>query len=240
MRSRRPGDPSAPRRIWRGRRPLDAVDVPTLQHAVANAVTPDFRVALGAVLLAIVALAVPPPLDGDIHGPALHQKLIAAGGAAGFVVFAGLATRSLGNELIRVLSPRTGPTHASVVRWVVVVAGFAIIVLTALGLLDVPVQHLLLGGALTGVIVGIAAQQALGNVFAGVVLLIARPFSVGDDIRLRAGALGGELSGRVLGMGLAYVSLELVDGPMSVPNSLVLAAGAGPAPLPPPGESTAP
>jgi small-conductance mechanosensitive channel len=36
-------------------------------------------------------------------------------------------------------------------------------------LLAVPVQHLLLGGALTGVVVGIAAQPALGNVFAGLV-----------------------------------------------------------------------
>ena len=32
------------------------------------------------------------------------------------------------------------------------------------------VGSLLLGGAVTGIVVGIAAQQALGNLFAGVVL----------------------------------------------------------------------
>jgi hypothetical protein len=80
------------------------------------------------------------------------------------------------------------------------------------------------------VIIGIAAQQALGNVFAGVVLLLARPFNVGDAIRLRAGSLSGELNGVVSGMGMTYVTLETSDGPLSIPNSGVLAAVIGPLP----------
>jgi hypothetical protein len=39
-----------------------------------------------------------------------------------------------------------------------------------LSMLSVPVGHLLLGGAIAGVVLGIAAQQSLGNVFAGLVL----------------------------------------------------------------------
>jgi hypothetical protein len=113
---------------------------------------------------------------------------------------------------------------------VITLFGCAIALLTALGLLQVPIGHLLLGGALTGVIVGIAAQQSLGNVFAGVVLLLARPFNVGDRIRMRAGALSGELIGTVTGMGLTYVTVVTEDGPLSIPNSGVLAAVIGPAP----------
>ena len=46
---------------------------------------------------------------------------------------------------------------------------------------------LAVGGAFTAVIVGLAAQQTLGNLFAGTVLLSARPFRVGDRVRLQGG-----------------------------------------------------
>ena len=103
-------------------------------------------------------------------------------------------------------------------RWVLTVAGYVVVGFTVLGLLQVNVGSLLLGGAVTGVVVGIAAQQSLGNVFAGVVLLLSRPFTVGDDIRLRSGALAGELNGRVTGMGLTYVALLTDDGPLVRPQ----------------------
>jgi small-conductance mechanosensitive channel len=87
-----------------------------------------------------------------------------------------------------------------------------------------------LGGALSTVFVGIAAQQALGNVFAGLVLLFARPFQVGDAIRLRAGALGGTIDGVVIDIGITYVRLNVGGSPMSVPNAQVLNAVVGPIP----------
>ena len=78
--------------------------------------------------------------------------------------------------------------------------------------------------------VGIAAQQALGNVFAGLVLLFARPFAVGEAIRLRAGALGGTLDGTVVEIGITYVRLDTGSSVMHVPNSQVLNAVIGPLP----------
>src|SRR5207248_7984590 len=81
-----------------------------------------------------------------------------------------------------------------------------------------------------GVIVGIAAQQSLGNVFAGMVLLMARVFRVGDRVRIRSGPLGGEVNGAISSVGLAYVVLDTEDGPLHVPNSAVLAAAVGPQP----------
>jgi small-conductance mechanosensitive channel len=202
---------------------------------VAAAVTPDFRIAVVALLLAIGCLVVAGVLGDPLHGThrnpsSLHGRLFTIGGAVGFLVFSAAAIRSAASELNRVLEPRTGPSHAGVVRWAVTLAGYAIVIITGLGVLRVPVGHLLLGGALTGVIIGIAAQQALGNVFAGVVLLLARPFNVGDAIRLRAGSLSGELNGVVSGMGMTYVTLETSDGPLSIPNSGVLAAVIGPLP----------
>lgn len=112
------------------------------------------------------------------------------------------------------------------------IVAMAAVLVVGLGLLAVPVEHLVVGGALTGVIVGIAAQQALGNVFAGIVLLLARPFTVGERIRVRAGALGGIFDGVVTSMSLVYVTIESPDGPINVPNSTLLAVGVGPAPDP--------
>jgi small-conductance mechanosensitive channel len=166
---------------------------------------------------------------GHVHG-SLNQKLIAIVGGVVFVIAGLVATRASAAEVYKVVGARTGPGHAGVLRWLVTIIGYVIVAITALGVFDVPVGHLLLGGALTGVIVGIAAQQALGNVFAGVVLLLARPFSVGDSIRVKSGALGGPLEGTVSGMGLTYVTLLTEDGPLSLPNSSLLAAAVGPAP----------
>jgi hypothetical protein len=52
--------------------------------------------------------------------------------------------------------------------------GYVVVVLCALSLLHVPVEYLLLGGVLAGVILGIAAQQVLANLFAGVMLLFSQ------------------------------------------------------------------
>ena len=60
-------------------------------------------------------------------------------------------------------------------------------------LYDVP--SLAVGGAFTAVVFGLAAQQTLGNLIAGMVLLSARPFRVGELVRLQAGPLAGRTEG---------------------------------------------
>ena len=43
-------------------------------------------------------------------------------------------------------------------------------------------------------------------------------------IQLRSGAMGGLIDGLVSEIGITYVRLDTADGPMSLPNSQVLAA----------------
>jgi small-conductance mechanosensitive channel len=158
------------------------------------------------------------------------RQLIAAGCAVAFCAFASVATYGLSGKARDVLAPRAGAAHAAVVRYALLLIGaFATLVIT-LELLRVPVGQLVLGGALTSVFVGIAAQQSLSNVFAGIVLLLARPFRVGDAIRLQAGALGGVLDGTVTEIGITYVRLAVNGSMMAVPNSQVLNAVVGPVP----------
>jgi small-conductance mechanosensitive channel len=168
-------------------------------------------------------------------GPSLFiPEIIRAGGAVAFGVFGSMATYGLSGQVHGLLVERAGESHAAVVRYFLLLIGaFATLVIT-LELFSIPVGQLVLGGALTSVFVGIAAQQALSNVFAGIVLLLARPFKVGDNIRLRAGALGGQFDGIVTDIGITYVRLDTGGSVMSVPNSQVLNAVVGPVPNAPP------
>src|SRR6202008_2866815 len=71
-------------------------------------------------------------------------------------------------------------------------------------------------------IIGLAGQQTLGNVIAGVVLLSARPFRVGDRVRLQGGQLAGQIEGTVSSLGLLYTTFARGDDSIMVPNSVVL------------------
>lgn len=176
---------------------------------------------------AVVALTLATTL-GDIHGHLLRQKLFAWVGAAVFLVFAVLAVRAVTAEVSRVVTPRAGASAASALGVLVTFVGYVVAVFVGLDILAVQVQHLLIGGALTGVVLGIALQQVLGNVFAGLVLLFVRPFAVGDHIFIRSGSLNGPLDGVVTGIGLTYVTLESDGLPLNIPNSAMLASAVGP------------
>jgi len=152
------------------------------------------------------------------------------GGSAAFLVFGIAASFGLSGQARNLLRPVIGAAHAGVTRYALVLVGIFTSLLIAFKLADAPAGNLVLGGAVTGVLLGIAAQQSLANLFAGMVLLFARPFRVGDAVRLRAGALGGVLDGTVVDISITYVRLETSDGLVFVPNSQALAAVVGPIP----------
>lgn len=156
-------------------------------------------------------------------------KLITIVGVVVLVLCGLAAVLGLSGKARSVLQPGIGSAHASVVGYALILAGTITIALVALSLLNISVGQLIVGGALTGVLIGIAAQQALGNVFAGMVLMFARPFSVGDRVWIRSGALSGTLEGTVVDISITYVRLETSDGRLFLPNSQVLAAVVGPA-----------
>jgi small-conductance mechanosensitive channel len=201
-----------------------------LEEAKAVVRRPDFR---RVVFFGVLALAAPGAYYA-LGGLAAHDGrrvgvYFAIGGCA---VFGLLAVRSAANEVARLVRVRGGASPANVLRWIITLGGYLIVVVEVITLFGVPIDRLLLSGAITGVIVGIAAQQSLGNAFAGLVLLFSRPFMVGDYITLRSGALGGQYDGEVTAITLMYTRLGTEDGPIFLPNSGVLAAASGPRPKP--------
>ena len=185
-----------------------------------------------AIAAAVVSLWAHRFFGGFFEAKNVQYQIIAAACAAAFCVFGSIATIGLASKARWVLERRVGTAHAAIVRYVILLIGGFTVLIVTLSLFHVPVGQLVLGGALTTVFVGIAAQQALGNVFAGMVLLFARPFKVGDPILMRAGSLGGDLTGTVTEIGITYVRLDVGDSIVSVPNSQVLNAVVGPQPQP--------
>jgi small-conductance mechanosensitive channel len=128
--------------------------------------------------------------------------------------------KSAGPTFMRRMDPATAGTIGFLIRLLTI----AITLLVALRIAGIHAQTLAVGGAFTAVVLGLAAQQTLGNVIAGMVLLSARPFRVGERVRLQAGAVGGIVEGIVSSLGLLYTTLARGADRIMIPNSVVLSA----------------
>ena len=184
--------------------------------------------AIIALVLAVAA-AIVSFTAGDITSNHLLEQVIAVGAALAFCLLAVIAVIGFASKSRDVMQPVTGRAHAAVVRYTIVLVGSIAVLFITLGLLNVPIDQLLVGGAVTSIILGIAAQQSLGNVFSGLVLLLSHPFGVGDAVSFRSGAFSGEIEGIVTEIGISYVRIETADGMIQLPNSQVLASAVGPA-----------
>jgi len=131
--------------------------------------------------------------------------------------------RSIGRSLGPMLFRRMDPATAGTVGFLIRLAAIAITALVALRIAGLSTRSLTVGGAFTAVIVGLAAQQTLGNLFAGLVLLSARPFRVGERVKLQGGGLAGNIEGVVSQLGLLYTVFADGEDEIMVPNNVVLA-----------------
>jgi small-conductance mechanosensitive channel len=78
---------------------------------------------------------------------------------------------------------------------------------------------LLAGAGVASVVIGLAAQSTLGNLVAGIAMLIYRPFRLGDILQVAAPA--GPETGTVENISLGYTILRTADGRMVVlPNAV--------------------
>ncbi len=133
----------------------------------------------------------------------------------------GLA-RSLAQGVAPVLFGRLEPGTAGVVGFIVRLSTIIAMLVVALRIAGLDTGTLAAGGAFTAVVLGLAAQQTLGNVFAGMVLLTTRPFRVGERVRITGGWAAGHIEGIVGSLGLFYVTLVSGADKTMIPNSAML------------------
>jgi small-conductance mechanosensitive channel len=124
----------------------------------------------------------------------------------------------------RITVARAGDVAASPLRLMVLLGGYLIAAISVCDLIGLQLRQLLVGGAITGIIIGLAAQPVLGNLFAGLVLLFARPYLPGQRVRVMSGAINGPHVGVIVSAGLLYTVLETTEGPLNIPNSSLLAS----------------
>lgn len=208
-------EPHAPARI------LDEL------RAIESRIVPDFRKTLVFGLIALGALIAGDELGG-VDSASPNSKYAAYGCAVLVAVFGISASRTAAREVQRVAVHHGGNAAGTPLRITVLLVGYLIAIIAFCDLMNVDVGHLLIGGAITGIVLGLAAQPVLGNLFAGLVLLFARPYVAGERIRVLSGSINGPHEGVVVSAGLLYTTLETQDGPLNIPNSALLAAAVGP------------
>jgi len=143
--------------------------------------------------------------------------------------------------LVRLVAPpiaaRAGPTHTNTVKLLFRLVCLSLII-TALIFLSGPTGSTfvsaLVGVGFFGIVLGLAAQDVLGNLFSGLMILAARPFNINDRIAivtwqfgkfppsLSHGWLEPAYTGVVKGITLTYTRI-LTDSNwlLKVPNSIV-------------------
>jgi len=95
----------------------------------------------------------------------------------------------------------------------IVIWSFAIYIVIA-GIIDPPFETIVAIGASVGIAVGFASQDILKNIFGGVMIILDRPFQVGDKISV------SEHYGEVLSIGLRSSRVVTPDDSIvSIPNA---------------------
>ncbi len=86
-------------------------------------------------------------------------------------------------------------------------------VVTALGTLGVDVSALVAGLGLTGFAIGFALKDTISNLLSGVLILLYRPFEIGNRIKISG------YEGTVVSIDLRYTELNFEDHKILIPNS---------------------
>ncbi len=102
----------------------------------------------------------------------------------------------------------------------IVYATAAIIALDALG---VNVMPFIAGAGVMGVAVGFAAKDTLSNLIAGILLIIDRPFEIGDRIEVWSAPAGSASWGDVIDIGLRATRIKTTDNiVVIIPNNEIM------------------
>jgi small-conductance mechanosensitive channel len=143
--------------------------------------------------------------------------------SAAFVLGLGaLLARALGRAFGATMVRRLDPGAAGTMGFLVKLMLLLVALFAALRMGGVDPRAFIPAAAAAAVLLGLAAQQTLGNLIAGVVLLSAQPFRVGDRIRLQGGAIAGDVEGVVSSLGLLHTVLASGDDSILIPNRTVM------------------
>lgn len=85
--------------------------------------------------------------------------------------------------------------------------------ITALGTIGIDVSALVAGLGLTGFALGFALKDTISNILSGILILLYRPFKVGDTVKISSH------QGEVLSIDLRYTKLTAEGANVLIPNA---------------------
>lgn len=100
---------------------------------------------------------------------------------------------------------------------------YATSVILALDILGINVMPFIAGAGVAGIAVGFAAKDTLSNLIAGVLLIVDRPFEIGDRIEVWGAPSGTATWGDVLDIGLRATKIKTTDNiVIIIPNNEIM------------------
>jgi small-conductance mechanosensitive channel len=156
----------------------------------------------------------------------------------GVVAVTGLAATVLLVRLAaRPIAARAGATQTNAIKNLFQLLGIALVIVAVIflsGPTGASLVSTLVGIGFFGIVIGLAAQAVLGNIFSGIMLLASRPFHINDRIALinwtygkfppsiTHGWLEPSYTGVVKGITLTYTKiLTDANAMLKVPNGIV-------------------
>jgi small conductance mechanosensitive channel len=100
---------------------------------------------------------------------------------------------------------------------------YTVAFIISLDLLGINVVPFIAGAGVAGVAIGFAAKDTLSNLIAGVLLIIDRPFEVGDRIEIWSAPAGSATWGDVIDIGLRATKIKTTDNiVIIIPNNEIM------------------
>jgi small-conductance mechanosensitive channel len=206
--------------------------------AAQDAGAPDLQLGSRFVAVVLAAVGAYAVLQLVAHFVVPLNPLYLQALAAGAILLVGFFhARLFGSVIPTYLQYIGNLTHATAVRFLVNILVAIGVVAALLHIFNVSLGNLLLSSAFAGIIIGLAAQTVLANVFAGLLIVLSTPFRVGDRIGLISSSYGAfastyphettypTYSGTVRTIGLIYTEMRLDNGRIAkIPNQALLSA----------------
>jgi small-conductance mechanosensitive channel len=100
---------------------------------------------------------------------------------------------------------------------------YTVAIIIVLDILGINVVPFIAGAGVAGVAIGFAAKDTLSNLIAGILLIIDRPFEVGDRIEVWSAPAGSATWGDVIDIGLRATKIKTTDNiVIIIPNNEIM------------------
>jgi len=156
--------------------------------------------------------------------------------AIGGVLITNLIASLVGNKAKHL----AGESTAGILNFFIKTVGYITVAILFFAFVRINIESALVAGGFAGIVIGLASQDVLGNIFGGIAIVGSRPFKIGDRITLSTWQYGivapsyppkfysndfliPGYTGKVTGISLMYTTIITDDNiPLKIPNSVLI------------------